>query len=511
MATLREQLAASLDILRQAAKDGIVRSSEISRGDRERLQKHGFLEEVMKGWLIVTNPEVPKGSSISWYVSFWPFIRHYLNYRFGNDYCLSPEASLKLHTGSTVIPQQLIVITRKKGVQSIALPHSTSLLLYENKGRFPENRMNQENIWIMDLPSALCRLQPVFFKNYPFDVELALHMIKDLSAITKVLVQGGHSAIAGRLAGAYRALNENEMAERIIKDMEIAGFTVRETNPFDQFTPSLAAGTKVISPYASRIEVLWRAMREQVQEIFLEAPGIPDNPDDYIRKVDEIYVKDAYNSLSIEGYMVTPELIEKIRSGEWDPANSASDRQQRDAMAAKGYNLAFQSVKESIRKILMGKGPVEVISIDHQEWYKQMFLPSVQAGFFKMEDLIGYRNVPVYIQGSQHVPPSSSAVVDCMEALFELLKLERDAGVRAVLGHFIFVFIHPYMDGNGRIGRFLMNTMLASGGFPWTVIRLERRTQYMSALEEASVRGNIRPFAEFIKGEMDLALRAHAD
>jgi len=74
-----------------------------------------------------------------------------------------------------------------------------------------------------------------------------------------------------------------------------------------------------------------------------------------------------------------------------------------------------------------------------------------------------------------------------MEALVELLKAERDAGVRAVLGHFIFVFIHPYMDGNGRIGRFLMNTMLVSGGFPWTVIRLEQRTQYMSALRRTYV------------------------
>ena len=132
-----------------------------------------------------------------------------------------------------------------------------------------------------------------------------------------------------------------------------------------------------------------------------------------------------------------------------------------------------------------------------------MFFPSVQAGFLKKEDLIGYRNAPVYIKRSQHVPPPASAVVDSMETLFELLKEESDAGIRAVLGHFIFVFIHPYMDGNGRIGRFLMNTMLASGGYPWTVIRLERRTQYMSALEAASVHGHIRPFAEFIKGEMN--------
>lgn len=501
MTNATEQLATSLALLRNAAKDGIIKSSELNRGDRERLQKHGFLEEVIKGWLIVTDPKVPKGSTISWYVSFWPFIRRYLTDRFGNDYCLSPEASLRLHTGPTVIPQQLIVITRKKGVQRIELPHSTSLLLYKDAERFPEYRVNQENIWIMDLPSALCRAQPVFFKNYPFDAEIALRMIKDLSALTRVLVQGRHPAIAGRIAGAYRVLNENGMAEKIVNDMKIAGFTVRESNPFERFTPSLAAGTKVISPYVSRIEVMWRSMREQVLQIFPKAPSVTGNPNDYLRQVDEIYVNDAYNSLSIEGYSVTPELIEKIKSGEWHPDNSTSDRQQRDAMAAKGYNLAFQSVKESIRKILMGGSPIEVISIDHQEWYKQMFLPSVQAGFLRMENLIGYRNAPVYIQGSQHVPPSSTAVVDCMETLFELLKGERHAGVRAVLGHFLFVFIHPYMDGNGRIGRFLMNTMLASGGYPWTVIRLERRTQYMLALEEASVHGNIRPFAEFIKGE----------
>jgi Fic family protein len=67
-----------------------------------------------------------------------------------------------------------------------------------------------------------------------------------------------------------------------------------------------------------------------------------------------------------------------------------------------------------------------------------------------------------------------------------------------VLGHFVFVYIHPYMDGNGRVGRFLMNVMLASGGYPWTVVPVERRDDYMAALESASVDQNIVPFAQFL-------------
>jgi len=85
-----------------------------------------------------------------------------------------------------------------------------------------------------------------------------------------------------------------------------------------------------------------------------------------------------------------------------------------------------------------------------------------------------------------------------MPVLFELLKEGPNPGVRAVLGHFIFVYIHPYMDGNGRIARFLMNVMLASGGFSWTVIPVEKRNEYMAALEKASVNHEIDDFARFI-------------
>jgi Fic family protein len=98
------------------------------------------------------------------------------------------------------------------------------------------------------------------------------------------------------------------------------------------------------------------------------------------------------------------------------------------------------------------------------------------------------------------VPLNREAVWDAMPALFDLLREELDPAVRVALGHFIFVYIHPYMDGNGRIGRFLMNLMLASGGYPWTVIPVQDRKTYMEALEEASVVENIVPFADFLEG-----------
>jgi Fic family protein len=85
-----------------------------------------------------------------------------------------------------------------------------------------------------------------------------------------------------------------------------------------------------------------------------------------------------------------------------------------------------------------------------------------------------------------------------MPAFFDLLREEPEPSVRVVLGHFMFVYIHPYVDGNGRIGRFLMNVMLAGDGYPWTVIPLEKRDEYMAALERASVEQDIVPLAGFL-------------
>jgi hypothetical protein len=243
---------------------------------------------------------------------------------------------------------------------------------------------------------------------------------------------------------------------------------------------------------------MWQAMREGVIECFPKAPGLPKEKAAYLKQVDEIYVEDAYHSLSIEGYRVSRALIERVRSGAWNPDGDLDDHDQRDAMAARGYYDAFLAVKESVGRILSGENPGVVADEDHGTWYRQLFAPSVTAGILKPADLAGYRNDQVYIRRSRHVPPRREAVRDLMPALFDLLKEEPDAAVRAVLGHFMFVYVHPYMDGNGRMARFLMNMMFSSGGYRWKVIPVERRKEYMEALEAASTQSHIASFAELL-------------
>jgi fido (protein-threonine AMPylation protein) len=214
--------------------------------------------------------------------------------------------------------------------------------------------------------------------------------------------------------------------------------------------------------------------------------------------VDATYVADAYHSLSIEGYRVSHDLIERVRKGSWNPENNIEDLELRNGLAARGYWQAFQAVRKSVSKILEGKNIGEVVQEDHSEWYRQMFSPSIVAGLLKPSDLAGYRNSQVYIRRSMHVPLRHEAVRDCMPTFFELLHKEQDPAVRVVLGHFIFVYIHPYMDGNGRMGRFLMNAALAAGGYSWIVIPVEQRENSMASLEEASTKQNIKPFRDFL-------------
>lgn len=499
MATPQEKLAESLAVLKALQDRGAIaiRPSDLSATHRRRLVKNGFLQVVMKGWYIPARPDGAPGESTAWYASFWSFCAAYLQARFGRKWCLSPESSLSLHTQNYAVPHQLLVRSPKGANNLTTLPHGTSL--FDARLNVPRDGdiHEQDGLRLFTLPAALIASSPGFFETNPTDARAALALIRDASEILGRLLEGGHSKVAGRLAGGFRNIGRDRIADDIVAAMRAADYVVHEHDPFATKLP-LVLPRRELSPYAGRIRLIWQQMRAPVIDVFPAAPGKPRGTAAYLKRVQGAYATDAYHSLSIEGYRVSPALIERVRSGNWNPDKEERDREHRNALAARGYWQAFQAVQKSLGRVLRGEKVGTVAEDDHSTWYREMFAPSVTAGLLRPADLAGYRRAPVSIRQSMHVPPRFEAVPDAMSVFFEMLEQETDAAVRVVLGHFVFVYIHPYMDGNGRTGRFLMNVMMAAGGYPWTVIPLQRRDAYMAALEEASARQNIVPFADFL-------------
>ncbi|MDD9943209.1 MAG: Fic family protein [Myxococcales bacterium] len=512
MATPQEKLAESLDALKRLQEHGLIaiRSTDLTRVQRERLSSAGFLREVMKGWYVAARPDEDAGESTSWYTSFWAFCAQYLRARFGDDWCLAPEQSLSVLAGNRTVPRQLVFRAPGADNKPTSLPYNTSL--FGMRASLPDesDTVVQDGLRMFSLPAALLACSSSYFEHHPTDARAALSMVRDASTVLEPLLAGGHSTIAGRLAGAFRDIGRDRIAVDIVATMQAAGYSVRESTPFASRLSFPTTGSRTSSPHVARIRLMWAAMRGKVPDQFPDAPGLPDDSGRYLQAVADAYVTDAYHSLSIEGYRVSPQLIERVRSGDWKPDTEAADRNQRDALAARGYFQAYQAVRDSLRRVLGGDHPGLVADEDHGIWYRQMFAPSVHAGLIEARDLAGYRNAPVYIRRSKHVPPSPEAVRDALPALYELLAEEPDPAVRVVLGHFVFVYIHPYMDGNGRMGRFVMNLMLAGGGYPWTVVPLERRDTYMQALESASADQDIVPFARFVGELVAAAMEGHS-
>lgn len=494
-----EKLAYSLEALQQLQDQGkvAIRSADLSRTNRERLLKNGFLQEVMKGWYVPARPDHPRGESTAWFASFWSFCADYLKTRFRNDWCLSPEQSINLHVGTRTVPTQLIVRSSRGKNNITPLPQNTSVLDIQMPLPPSTDIQHLDGLNIFRLPAALINCAPSFFRHHATDARAALAAISNASEILDHLLEGGQTIVAGRLAGAFRNIGRERLANDILKTMKAAGYDSREEDPFETPAPILFQKLEK-SPHVSRIRLMWQSMRQPILECFPKSLGIPADVENYLSRVQESYVTDAYHSLSIEGYRVNRDLIERVRSGSWNPDINSTDREYGDALAARGYWQAYQAVRDSLRRVLNGENAGTVADDDHGTWYRELFAPSVTAGLLRTSDLAGYRNDQVFIRHSMHIPPNKEAMRDIMPAFFDLLREEAEPAVRVVLGHFVFVYIHPYMDGNGRMGRFLMNVMLASGGYPWTVVPVERRDEYLRALEQASVNQDILPLTSLL-------------
>jgi Fic family protein len=125
------------------------------------------------------------------------------------------------------------------------------------------------------------------------------------------------------------------------------------------------------------------------------------------------------------------------------------------------------------------------------------------------ENAGAYRKGQVYITGSTYVPPAAIEVPPLMQELVAWINSAEAANLhpleQAALAHFRLVHVHPFVDGNGRTARLLMNLVLIQEGYPPAVIRRERRLEYYDALDQAH-EGNAVPFVVLVAEEAERSL-----
>lgn len=123
-----------------------------------------------------------------------------------------------------------------------------------------------------------------------------------------------------------------------------------------------------------------------------------------------------------------------------------------------------------------------------------------------LEKEIGkYRTLQVYIRGTKWLPPKPKEVQREMASLLSWYtknKKKLHPLIVAAYFHSAFETIHPFVDGNGRVGRLLMNFILHKNKFPMINIPNEKKAIYYNALEESQTQGNLRPLIEFLMNLM---------
>ena len=345
MVKQHEKLAHSLSVLLERQGEGrrVFRSAQFPREDRERLLRSGYLVPIMRGWLMLSNPAATGHDTTSWYASFWEFCARYATHRFGERWHLSPELSLLRHAENTNVPQQVLVHATAAGNNLIALPFGTSLVSTSRSSAcHPGKTSASEKGYAFTRPkprSCACRSPST--ETTPSTPAPSSAAPRTGAAVARRAprrkpLQGGRQVGGGfspcRTSGHRRRRPGCDVAH----GAQIpGGESIPARDHGEGGAPTIGSAPR--RRWHFRMQTLWESAREPILKAVPPAPGLPTDDRGrirYLEDTDSAHAEDAYHSLSIEGYRVTPELIARVQGGGWNPEGDDEARQQRDALAA---------------------------------------------------------------------------------------------------------------------------------------------------------------------------------
>lgn len=209
---------------------------------------------------------------------------------------------------------------------------------------------------------------------------------------------------------------------------------------------------------------------------------------------EEFIVEYTYNSNAIEGNTLTLRETDLVLRG-----LTVDNKPLKDHMEAVGHKEAFDFVSDLVRK----KEPIS------ENIIKQIHYLVLAD---KKEDRGVYRKVPVHIMGAKHEPVQPYLIEPKMEQLLQDFE-KNDEHIITKLARFHIEFegIHPFIDGNGRTGRLLINLELMKAGYPPIDIKFTDRLAYYNAFDEYYEKHNLSAMedllAKYANSRLDMYLK----
>ena len=212
------------------------------------------------------------------------------------------------------------------------------------------------------------------------------------------------------------------------------------------------------------------------------------------RLMEEFTVEYTYNSNAIEGNTLTLRETDMVLSG-----LTIAQKPLKDHIEAVGHKEAF----EFIQGLIKDQVPLSE-SIIKQIHYL------VLAD--KKDDRGVYRRVPVRIMGAKHEPVQPYLIQPKMEQLLEsYINSTEHIIPRLARFHIEFEGIHPFIDGNGRTGRLLVNMELMKAGYPPIDIKFSDRVAYYKAFDEYYEKNNLNAMEKLFANYVNVRLDSYLD
>ncbi len=254
---------------------------------------------------------------------------------------------------------------------------------------------------------------------------------------------------------------------------------------------------------------LYRQLADQIQEVRDRLVGLP-SPDDAEEIWGDIWLQEAHHSTAIEGNtLILREVASLLAEG-----RVVGEKELAEYMEVRGYGEAARWVYA--RGLEPGGPSRSLITLRDVRTIHELAMaqvwgvaphpsaePAEAPGSFRRHD------IRAFLGGMR--PPDWTDVqprmTDWVEEANHLTRDDLEVPVRVAMIHADFERIHPFLDGNGRAGRLVMNLVLLRRGFPPAIIRKRDRSRYLDYVRRAD-RGDPGPLAELIaRALLDMLLR----